>query len=82
MKMGEARKGLRVCLKEPQKEPSRTWHPRNAGALTSGRILYGHAPYEEGLYVRVKWDAMPTPENWHLEYLSVLPDQKNLSRPT
>lgn len=60
MKIGEARKGLRVRLVDSHYET------RPTGSLTSGRIKYSQPPYEEGLLVRVRWDGMPTPEYWHL----------------
>lgn len=43
--------------------------PREGGTLTSGRILRQRPGYEEGLFVRVKWDGLPTPESWHLRDL-------------
>lgn len=64
MKMGEARKGLRVYPADPTK--FNPLIPRVEGTLTSGRITTFQPPYEEGLFVRVKWDGMPTPEYWHL----------------
>ncbi len=77
MKISEARKGLRVTLSEPVANRytgtyAEPW--RVAGTLTSGRILHSKPPYEEGLFVRVKWDALTTPESWHLEDLAALPD--------
>lgn len=43
--------------------------PRNEGTLTSGRILRQRPGYEEGLFVRVKWDGLATPESWHIRDL-------------
>ena len=63
MKMREARKGLRVRLRD---ELGSTVIERTVGTLTSGCIRASKPPYEEGLFVRVKWDTLPMPENWHL----------------
>lgn len=48
-------------------------NPREGGTLTSGRILRQRPGYEEGLFVRVKWDEMPTPESWHIADLEPEP---------
>lgn len=69
MKISEAKKGLRVRLTDKAREPhkgsfSDAW--RVHGTLTSGRVLPSRGKVVEGLYVRVKWDAMPTPESWDL----------------
>lgn len=44
-------------------------NPREGGTLTSGRILRQRPGYEEGLFVRVRWDGLPTPESWHISDL-------------
>lgn len=71
MRMGEAAKGLRVCLTpEVFARHQDSMVVRTFGTLTSGRILHSQPPYEEGLTVRVKWDGLTTPENWHLADLA------------
>ena len=74
MRISDARRGLRVTLTPKVavrfKDPySASW--RVAGSLTSGRVLRQRPGYEEGLYVRVKWDTMPTPESWSLMDLAL-----------
>lgn len=54
-------------------------NPREAGTLTSGRVLRQRPGYEEGLFVRVKWDEMPTPENWHIGDLEPVPTEERAS---
>ena len=78
MKISEARKGLRVRLSDEAKarhtlpadiaiDLRRSMLiPRHEGTLRSGRVLHSQPPYEEGLFVYVKWDGLPTPEKWHL----------------
>ena len=70
MKMSEVRGKMRVRLSAAAAERNDTaikngWRSQ-VGTLTSGRILRQKPGYEEGLFVRVKWDGMPTPESWHL----------------
>lgn len=76
MKISEAegKKGLRVRLIEKLRDRQRgSLIQRTGGALTSGRILRQLPGHEEGLFVRVRWDGMPSPENWHLEDLELEP---------
>lgn len=47
--------------------------PRDGGTLTSGRILRQRPGYEEGLFVRVMWDGLRTPESWHIADLEPEP---------
>lgn len=81
MKISEVRGKMRVCLSDEVRDrytlpidtqidlKRRMLIPRVVGTLTSGRILRQRPGYEEGLFVRVKWDGLPTPENWHLSDL-------------
>jgi len=73
---------MRVCLRPDIYEgyAPYPWMRREFGTLTSGRILPSGSPYEEGLFVRVKWDGFPTPESWHLEDLVPALSQQARSR--
>lgn len=76
MKISDAqgKKGLRVRLTEELRDRQReAMIQRHGGVLTSGRVIRQKPGHEEGLYVRVKWDGMPTPENWHLVDLELEP---------
>ncbi len=86
MKISESKKGLRVRLTDAvrvqyimpidaQIDLGRTMlNPREAGTLRSGRVLRQRPGYEEGLFVYVKWDEMPTPEAWHIHDLEIAND--------
>ena len=70
MKMSDVKGKMRVHLSQAAAKRNTAaikhgWRS-TTGTLTSGRILASKPPYEEGLFVRVQWDGMPTPENWHL----------------
>jgi hypothetical protein len=70
MKMSEVTGKMRVRLSAAAASRHETaikngWRSPT-GSLTSGRILASKPPFEEGLFVRVQWDGMPTPESWHL----------------
>ena len=71
MKISEARKGVRVTLRNHPKPTCYSYPWRLAGTLTSGRVRNQLPGHEEGLFVRVKWDATPTPENWNIADLTV-----------
>ena len=69
--MSDAVKGLRVCLAPAAfKRFEDSMIVRRFGTLTSGRVLRQLPGHEEGLFVRVKWDGLTTPENWHLADLA------------
>ena len=69
MLIRDAIKGRRVVLADLSRYDPLI--PRVEGTLTSGRVKASSPPYEEGLYVRVKWDGLTTPEYWHLTDLRV-----------
>lgn len=77
MRISDARKGLRVQLTDDARRRfaltyAQDW--RVLGSLTSGRIKASPAEFpghEEGLFVRVKWDALPTPEYWNIAELAL-----------
>lgn len=85
MKISEAKKSLRVRLSEEARlrltlDPDVAADlgrsmliPRELGTLTSGRVLRQRPGYEEGLFVRVKWDDLATVESWHLVDLEAAP---------
>jgi len=85
MKISEAKKGLRVQLSAKARalhtlEPETAAQlgrsmliPREFGTLISGRILKNKPGHEEGLFVRVIWDGLRTPESWHLVDLEKAP---------
>lgn len=68
--MSEPYKGMRVALTpEAFRRFQDSLIVRRHGTLTSGRILPSRGRVVEGLYVRVKWDGLTTPESWDISDL-------------